>query len=59
MTEIRNKIQEANEKAVQFLITGDLRWVGMRKALDTIPGMRSNHIYHAGPPISWDKRSDI
>jgi hypothetical protein len=50
-----NKIAAANSEAVKKILAGKPKLVGMGKALNTIPGMKSNLILHAGPPINWDR----
>jgi hypothetical protein len=58
MADIKAKIQEANEQALQLLLSGEPHWVGMRPAVETIPGMKSNYIFHSGPPIEWERMCD-
>ena len=53
MTDIITKIDEANQKVIQIMMSGHPVWVGCKRALDVIPGMKKNTILHAGPPISW------
>ena len=48
-------IEQANQQAVQKLLAATPHWVGMGRALDKIPGMKSNLILHSGPPISWQR----
>ncbi len=48
-------IDKANKEALQIINNGKPVLVGMRLALDTIPGMYKDLILHAGPPITWDK----
>ncbi len=49
------KIEEANDKVLESLLASEPYWVGMRPAIDTIPGMKSNDILHSGPPIAWNR----
>lgn len=51
----RPLIEEANAKAVQIILTGMPQWIGMERAIDVIPGMRSDLLLHAGPPIAWQR----
>ncbi len=53
MNEIKLKIETANKKAFDRLLVADPRWTGIRKALNSIPGMKPNMILHAGPPIEF------
>jgi hypothetical protein len=55
--ELRDKINTANQKAIDILFSSRPRWVDVRPALDVIPGMQKNLILHAGPPISWERMS--
>lgn len=59
MTDIKTRIEEANEKVLEALLSGDPHWVGMKRAGDTVPGMKENYILHSGPPIDWDRRSEV
>ena len=58
MANIRSKIQKANDKVLQSLLASEPYWVGIRRAKDAIPGMKSNYIFHSGPPIEWDRMCD-
>lgn len=49
------KIEEANKKALDIILSGTPFIVGMDIALNVIPGMKKNLILHSGPPISWDR----
>lgn len=51
--ENRGKIETANQEAVQKILNSKPVLVGLEKAIDVIPGMKSNLILHAGPPITW------
>ncbi|MFZ4658867.1 MAG: DUF1116 domain-containing protein [Caldilineaceae bacterium] len=50
-------IDSANTTAVTRMMEARPVLVGIGQALDVIPGMRSNLILHAGPPITWDRMS--
>lgn len=50
---INAKIDEANQRAMDIFLNSEAHWVGMRRAIDVIPGMRPNDILHSGPPIAW------
>ncbi len=50
-----DKIREANEVAVERLLNSKPTLVGIGRAIEVIPGMDTDTILHAGPPISWDK----
>ena len=53
--DIKNKIEEANQKAVEILTTGRPTWVDVQPAIDAIPGMTPKTILVAGPPIAVDQ----
>ncbi len=53
--ELKEKINQANQKAIEILFNSKPRWVDVRPALEVIPGMKKNLILHAGPPISWER----
>lgn len=51
------KIAEANKVALERMVSAHPLWVNTRKAIEAIPGMTRETIYHAGPPISWNRMS--
>jgi len=55
MTDLRTKIEKANQEATKRMIDSQPVWVDVRKAIDVCPGLKENMIMHAGPPISWDR----
>ena len=50
-------INEANEIAVERMMTARPMLTGVETAQDVIPGMRENLLLHAGPPIEWPRMS--
>ena len=50
-----DRIQQANDKAVQIILKGKPIIEGIGIARDEVPGMRPNLILHAGPPITWER----
>lgn len=52
---VRPRIEEANAQAVEIILNGMPQLIGMERAINVIPGMKSNMLLHAGPPISWDR----
>ena len=52
---LKTKIEDANEKALEIIISARPRWVDVRPAIEVIPGMKENLILHAGPPVTWDR----
>ena len=53
--ELKKKIDEANQEAVNRMINSKLVWVDVRPAIEVIPGMEKNLILHAGPPINFNR----
>jgi len=53
--ESHDRIERANEEAVERIQKGAPALVGMGVALDTVPGMRERLFLHAGPPVTWDR----
>ena len=51
---IKSKIEEANQVAVQRIYDSQTIWTGIKKAIDVVPGMTKNTILHAGPPIAYE-----
>lgn len=54
---IADKINQANQEAVQRLLDAEPTLVGVGTAGESIPNMTKKTILHAGPPITWDKMS--
>ena len=50
-------IDQANRIAVERMMASRPMLTGVGRALDVIPGMRSNLLLHAGPPIAWERMS--
>ncbi len=48
-------IKKANARALDRILRGAPHLIGMGRAIDVIPGMKSNLFLHAGPPITWDR----
>ncbi|MGA3018927.1 MAG: DUF1116 domain-containing protein, partial [Bryobacteraceae bacterium] len=55
VTAAAGSIERANEKAVQKILAGKPVLIGMAKAIEAVPGMKSGTILHAGPPIAWER----
>jgi hypothetical protein len=53
--EIKQKIEKANEEAMQRMLAGDPVLVDIAPAGEVIPGMQGKMVTHAGPPITWDR----
>ncbi|MFC2096087.1 DUF1116 domain-containing protein [Bacteroidota bacterium] len=50
-----DKIEEANKKALQIVLSGKPNLIGLDIAENVIPGMKKNLILHSGPPINWER----
>ncbi|MDT8287340.1 MAG: DUF1116 domain-containing protein [Elusimicrobiales bacterium] len=50
-----SRVERANRKALERILSAKPALVGMGVALDVIPGMKRNLILHAGPPVTWDR----
>ena len=49
------RIEKANQKALEIILAGAPKLVGLEIARRVIPGMTADTILHAGPPITWDR----
>ena len=50
---IKEKIQDANKKVIDKILTSNPILVDVKPAIEVVPGMKKNMIMHAGPPIEW------
>ena len=57
ITANKEAIEEANQKALEIVLSGKPTLVGMDLAKNVIPGMKQNLILHSGPPIQWERMS--
>ena len=48
-------IKDANQECVNRIQEGTAVWVDLRLARDVVPGMGDYTVFHAGPPLSWDR----
>lgn len=55
MSNLKTKIEQANQEAVRRMVDSRPVWVDIKNAIDVCPGLKKNMIMHAGPPISWDR----
>jgi len=55
LEEKKDRIEEANKKAVSMINAGKPVLTGIARAGDVIPGMKKNLILHAGPPVEWGR----
>ena len=54
---LKNKIKQANEEAVNRIISAEPVLVDVAPAGDVIPGLEDRMILHAGPPVKWENMS--
>ena len=50
-------IEQANQTAVERMMSARPILRTIAPARDVIPGMRDNLLLHAGPPITWERAS--
>jgi hypothetical protein len=50
-------IEQANQTAVERMMSARPLLTGVKTAREAIPGMRDNLLLHAGPPITWERMS--
>jgi hypothetical protein len=50
-------IDQANQTAVERMMSARPMLVGLAAARDAVPGMKDNLLLHAGPPIAWERMS--
>lgn len=51
--DIKSKIEEANKIAIKKMLSSRPYLVDVKPAIEVLPGMKKNSIFHAGPPIEW------
>ncbi len=49
------RVEAANAKAIERVLSAEPRVIGIGPARDVIPGMTDRTILHAGPPITWGR----
>jgi hypothetical protein len=52
---IKKHIEEANNKALELMRLSRPILVDIKCAKDILPKMKKNSIFHAGPPIEWNR----
>jgi Protein of unknown function (DUF1116) len=55
VTDIKQRIAEANQQALDVLLAGRPVWIDVRPALEVVPGMTERTVMHSGPAIEWDR----
>jgi len=56
---IKEKIDRANKHALDLMLSANTDWIGIKRAIEVVPGMQKNTILHSGPPINWKQMSNI
>lgn len=56
--EIKTKILEANNKAIEEMNKVSPVLIDIQPAIDIIPNMSEKTVLHAGPPITWERMCD-
>lgn len=54
LEQYKEEIDQANQQMIQQVKSAQGTLVGIKPALEVIPGMTKTTILHAGPPIVWD-----
>ncbi len=49
------RVDEANQVALGRLLAAEPVLVDLRPAREVLPGMGGRRLYHAGPPIAWER----
>lgn len=52
--DIQEKIELANQEAVERIIKSQPVLIGFDQAINVVPGMTKTTILHAGPPVAWE-----
>ena len=53
--QMKNKIEKANSTAIERVLKSTPVLVDIRPAIEVLPNMKKNSIFHAGPPIEWKR----
>lgn len=53
--DVKAKIESANKEAIHRALTSKPFLVGVKPAIEVLPGMKKRSIFHAGPPIEWKR----
>ncbi len=48
-------VRAANEECLKRIQQGTATLVDIRLAGDVVPGLEGKSVYHAGPPVAWDR----
>ncbi|MDP8887010.1 MAG: DUF1116 domain-containing protein [Thermoproteota archaeon] len=53
--DIKAKIESANKEGIHRILAAKPFLVGVKPAMEVLPGMKRRSILHAGPPIEWSR----
>jgi hypothetical protein len=53
--DIKAKIESANKEGIYRILNAKPFLVGVKPAIEVLPGMKRRSIFHAGPPIEWSR----
>jgi hypothetical protein len=53
--EMKKRIEEANRTAIERVLRSRPLLVDIKPAIEVLPNMKKNSIFHAGPPIEWNR----
>lgn len=56
---IKKNIESANKRALDVMLSAHPYWIGLKRAIDVVPGVQENTILHSGPPISYENMSNL
>jgi hypothetical protein len=51
--DVKAKIESANKEGIRRILSAKPFLVGVKPAIEVLPGMKRRSIFHAGPPIEW------
>ncbi|MBO6753859.1 MAG: DUF1116 domain-containing protein [Spongiibacter sp.] len=54
MTDLKQKIEAANQKTIEIILSGSPMLVDVAPAREVVPGMTDNMILHSAPAIAWE-----
>src|SRR5215210_8804072 len=52
---IKNRVEKANKIATDRILRSRPFLVDIKPAIEVLPEMKKNSIFHAGPPIEWKR----
>jgi Protein of unknown function (DUF1116) len=52
---IKNRVEEANKIATEKILKSRPLLIDIKPAIEVMPNMKKNSIFHAGPPIEWKR----